>query len=128
MEPLLVKIFGAALALSQVTTASDAVQTRFDRTQDQPRVIQLLQARAPEQAGADAVLLVWLGLATRWRLRDSRSPNSGYSLMVAIDQSVRIRSAASGEARTFEPPSVQLCAYSMGGFSWACSKTSSAAC
>ncbi len=44
MESLLVKIFGTALALSQVTTAPDAVQTRFDRTWDQPRVAQLLQA------------------------------------------------------------------------------------
>ena len=44
MEALLVKIFATALALSQVTTAPDAVQTRFDRTRDQPRVAQLLQA------------------------------------------------------------------------------------
>ncbi len=44
MESLLVKIFGTALALSQVTTAPDAVQTRFDRTWDQPRVAELLQA------------------------------------------------------------------------------------
>ncbi len=44
MESLLVKIFGTALALSQVATAPDAVQTRFDRTLDQPRVAQLLQA------------------------------------------------------------------------------------
>ena len=44
MEPLLVKIFATALALSQVMTAPDAVQTWFDRTSDQPRVTRLLQA------------------------------------------------------------------------------------
>ena len=44
METLLVKIFGTALALSQVTTAPDAVQTRFDRTWDQPLVAQQLRA------------------------------------------------------------------------------------
>src|SRR5262245_24421652 len=44
MEPLLVKIFATALALSQVTTAPDAVKTEFDRTRDQPQVAQLLQS------------------------------------------------------------------------------------
>src|SRR5947209_5282133 len=44
METLLVKIFATALALSQVTTAPEAVETRFDRTLDQPRVAMLLRA------------------------------------------------------------------------------------
>jgi penicillin-binding protein 1A len=44
MEPLLVKIFATALALSQVTTAPDAVKTRFERTVDEPRVAELLRA------------------------------------------------------------------------------------
>jgi penicillin-binding protein 1A len=44
METLLVKIFATALALSQVTTAPDAVKTEFDRTRDQPQVAKLLQA------------------------------------------------------------------------------------
>jgi len=44
METLLVKIFATALALSQVTTAPDAVNTEFDRTRDQPQVAKLLQA------------------------------------------------------------------------------------
>jgi penicillin-binding protein 1A len=44
MEPLLVKIFATALALSQVTTAPEAVETRFDRTLDQARVATLLRA------------------------------------------------------------------------------------
>ena len=41
---VLLKIFATALALSQVTTAPDAVQTRFDRTRDQLVVTRLLQA------------------------------------------------------------------------------------
>src|SRR6266513_1912641 len=44
METLLVKIFATALALSQVTTAPEAVVTRFDRSADQPRVAELLRA------------------------------------------------------------------------------------
>ena len=44
MESLLVKIFGTALALSQVTTAPDTVKTEFDRARDQQQVAQLLQA------------------------------------------------------------------------------------
>jgi penicillin-binding protein 1A len=44
METLLVKIFATALALSQVTTAPDAVKTEFDRTRDQQQVARLLQA------------------------------------------------------------------------------------
>src|SRR5260370_34849971 len=44
MEPLLVKMFATALALSQVTTAPDAVVTRFDRAADQARVGELLRA------------------------------------------------------------------------------------
>src|SRR6476660_3101147 len=44
METLLVKIFATALALSGVTTAPEAVTTRFDRTQDQPQVARLLRA------------------------------------------------------------------------------------
>ena len=44
METLLVKIFATALALSQVTTAPDAVKTQFDRDRDQPEVAQLLRA------------------------------------------------------------------------------------
>jgi penicillin-binding protein 1A len=44
MEMLLVKIFATALALSQVTTAPEAISTRFDRETDQPRVAALLGA------------------------------------------------------------------------------------
>ena len=44
METLLVKIFAIALALSQVTTAPDAMKTQFDRTQDQEQVARLLRA------------------------------------------------------------------------------------
>src|ERR1043166_1326421 len=44
MESILVKIFATALALSQVTTAPDALKTRFDRAQDQQLVAQLLHA------------------------------------------------------------------------------------
>src|SRR5712691_6445863 len=44
METLFVKIFATALALSQVTTAPDAVKTQFDRAQDQDQVARLLQA------------------------------------------------------------------------------------
>jgi penicillin-binding protein 1A len=44
METLLVKIFATALALSQVTTAPEAVATRFDRVADQDAVAQLLRA------------------------------------------------------------------------------------
>ena len=44
METLLVKIFATALTLSQVTTAPEAITTRFDRDADQPRVAALLRA------------------------------------------------------------------------------------
>jgi penicillin-binding protein 1A len=44
METLLVKIFAVALALSQVTTAPDAVKTEFDRERDQPEVARILRA------------------------------------------------------------------------------------
>ncbi len=44
METLLVKIFATALTLSQVTTAPEAITTRFDRDTDQPRVAALLRA------------------------------------------------------------------------------------
>jgi penicillin-binding protein 1A len=43
MESLLVKIFATALALSQVTTAPDAVKTEFNRDGDQQQVTQLLR-------------------------------------------------------------------------------------
>ena len=44
MEPLLVKIFAIALALSQVTTTPDAFKTQLDRTRDQDQVTGLLRA------------------------------------------------------------------------------------
>src|SRR6476659_2049496 len=44
MESILVKIFATALALSQVTTAPDAVKKRFERGQDQQQVAELLRA------------------------------------------------------------------------------------
>ena len=44
MNPVLVKIFATALALSQVTTQPDNIRTHFDPTQDQAQVVQLLQA------------------------------------------------------------------------------------
>ena len=44
METLLVKIFATALALSQVTTAPNAVKTQFDRVADQQEVGRLLHA------------------------------------------------------------------------------------
>jgi penicillin-binding protein 1A len=43
MEAVLVKMFATALALSQVTTAPEAVATRFDRVADQGAVTQLLR-------------------------------------------------------------------------------------
>jgi penicillin-binding protein 1A len=44
MNPVLVKIFATALALSQVTTQPDSIRTQFDPVQDQAQVVQLLQA------------------------------------------------------------------------------------
>jgi len=44
MQSLLVKMFGTALALSQVTTTPDAVKTQFDRVQDQQQVAQVLRS------------------------------------------------------------------------------------
>src|SRR5439155_24733806 len=44
METVLVKIFATALALSQVTTAPEAITTRFERQTDQPKVAALLRA------------------------------------------------------------------------------------
>ena len=44
METLLVKIFATALALSQVTTAPEALVTQFDRVADQAHVAALLRA------------------------------------------------------------------------------------
>jgi ethanolamine ammonia-lyase small subunit len=42
MESLVVKIFATALAFSQVATAPETLKTRFDRSQDQELVAQLL--------------------------------------------------------------------------------------
>jgi len=44
MNPVLVKIFATALALSQVTTQPDAVRTQLDPVADQAEVTRLLQA------------------------------------------------------------------------------------
>src|SRR5262245_59367698 len=44
MESLIGKIVATALAFSQLATAPEAVQTRFDRAQDQQQVAQLLRA------------------------------------------------------------------------------------
>src|SRR5437660_11937196 len=44
METLLVKVFATALALSQVTTAPEAITTRFERETDQPKVAALWRA------------------------------------------------------------------------------------
>jgi len=43
MDTILVKIFATALALSEVTTAPQAVKTHFDRAQDQAEVVQILR-------------------------------------------------------------------------------------
>jgi penicillin-binding protein 1A len=43
MNPVLVKIFATALALSQVTTQPNNVRTNFDPAQDQAEVVRLLQ-------------------------------------------------------------------------------------
>jgi penicillin-binding protein 1A len=44
MNPILVKIFATALALSEVTTQPQAVKTHFDPVQDQAEVVQILRA------------------------------------------------------------------------------------
>jgi penicillin-binding protein 1A len=44
MNPVLIKIFATALALSQVTAQPDAVKTQFDPVRDQAEVVQLLRA------------------------------------------------------------------------------------
>ncbi|MGC1778183.1 MAG: transglycosylase domain-containing protein [Xanthobacteraceae bacterium] len=43
MDPIIVKLFAAGLALSQVTTAPQAVKTHFDPVQDQSAVVQILR-------------------------------------------------------------------------------------
>jgi penicillin-binding protein 1A len=43
MDTILVKLFAAALALSEVTTQPQAVKTHFDSTQDQAEVVQILR-------------------------------------------------------------------------------------
>ncbi|MGC2122083.1 MAG: transglycosylase domain-containing protein [Xanthobacteraceae bacterium] len=43
MDTILVKLFAAALALSEVTTAPQAVKTHFDPVQDQSAVVQILR-------------------------------------------------------------------------------------
>lgn len=43
MDPVLVKVFATALALSQVTTQPNAVRANFDPVRDQSEVVQLLQ-------------------------------------------------------------------------------------
>jgi penicillin-binding protein 1A len=43
MDTILVKLFATALALSEVTTAPQAVKTHFDPVQDQAEVVQLLR-------------------------------------------------------------------------------------
>jgi membrane carboxypeptidase/penicillin-binding protein len=43
MDSILVKLFAAALALSEVTTAPQAVKTQFDPVQDQAEVVQILR-------------------------------------------------------------------------------------
>ena len=44
MATFLVKLLAVLLALSQVTTAPDAIKTQFDRTRDQEQVAGLLRA------------------------------------------------------------------------------------
>src|ERR1700685_592807 len=43
MDMILVKIFATALALSEVTTAPQAVKTHFDPVQDRAQVVQILR-------------------------------------------------------------------------------------
>jgi len=43
MNPVLIKMFATALALSQVTTRPDAVKTEFDPVADQAEVVQILR-------------------------------------------------------------------------------------
>src|SRR5262249_27661622 len=43
MNPILIKIFATALALSQVTTRPDAVKTEFDAVRDRAEIVQLLR-------------------------------------------------------------------------------------
>ena len=75
METLLVKIFATALALSQVTTAPEAVATQFDRVVDQGAVAQLLRAGLEEY-----VLLSAFRDHRFWRveLRELSSLGCGY--------------------------------------------------
>src|SRR5947208_3667202 len=43
MNPILVKIFATALAMSQVSTAPDTLKTTFDPAKDREQVVQLLK-------------------------------------------------------------------------------------
>ena len=44
MNPILIKVFATALALSQVTTRPEAIKTRFDPVADRAEVVELLRA------------------------------------------------------------------------------------
>jgi hypothetical protein len=73
METLLVKIFATALSLSQVTTAPDAVVTRFDRVANQTHVAAPLLATMGLGLGVASTTALLSGLLRGTMVTDKES-------------------------------------------------------
>jgi len=69
MEVVLTKLFAVALALSEVTTAPQAVKTHFDPVQDRAKVVQILRDGCAHMRQAFDIELINLDdlIATAYR-------------------------------------------------------------
>ncbi len=76
MDMILVKIFATALALSEVTTQSQAVKTHFDPVQDRAEVVQLLRDGCAHMRQAFDIESINLDELIATALTDSKSPGA----------------------------------------------------
>ena len=76
MDMILVKIFATALALSEVTTQSQAVKTHFDPVQDRAEVVQLLRDGCAHMRQAFDIESINLDELIATALTDPKSPGA----------------------------------------------------
>src|SRR5262249_14908812 len=92
MDLILVKIFATALALSEVTTAPQAVKTHFDPAQDRAEVVQILRGGCAHMRQAFHIESLNLDHLIRTALTDPKAGARGISAFPSINFAAPITS------------------------------------
>ncbi len=104
MDPILVKIFATALALSEVMTQPQAVKTHFDPVDDQQEVVQILRAGCDHMRHAFDIESINIDDLISTALKDPKAVGAGAKPSAASISPISPPPTASSARTRASPP------------------------